>query len=211
MHLQPQLELFHISVAINPHPLQSWQEWKIISGPERIWCSFLFYKGSVGRFSLGASGKEKMKITNWREGREGTRDRGKVMGRRGEAKEGCRSWQGGEPSNKYSRYSQCAEINDVISAWIDVCTVPLKGALSINHITIPPTACARTRTRIHTFTLRIHTNTHTPQLSQLVWIKMYGCKVSVSRDHYVNVFFQLSSPITMQMVGGTEEEINLLR
>lgn len=40
---------------------------------------------------------------------------------------------------------------------------------------------------------------------------MYGYKVAVSRDHYVNVFPQLSSPITLQMVGGGKEEINLLK
>lgn len=39
---------------------------------------------------------------------------------------------------------------------------------------------------------------------------MHGCKVPVSRDHYVNVAFQLSGPITVQMAGGGEEEINLM-
>lgn len=126
--------------------------------------------------------------------------------------ERCHSWQGGEPSNKYSTYSQCAEINDVISAWIDVCTVPLKGALSINYLTIPPPKkCTHTHTEIHTVAPQMHTNPHTPKPSQLVRMKMYGCKVSVSHDRYVNVFLQLSSPITVQMVGGGREEINLLR
>lgn len=39
-----------------------------------------------------------------------------------------------------------AEINDVISAWINVCTVPLKGPLAINHITVPPTSIPPTST-----------------------------------------------------------------
>lgn len=168
-----------------------------------------FIRDLPGRFSLRGFrwGKNENYILQGM--REEMRDSGKVMGRRGEAKEWCRSWQGGEPSNKYSRYGQCAEINDVISAWIDVCTVPLKGALSINYTAIPPPAS--TRVHSHTSTPQIHKLAHTPRLSQLVWLKMYGCKVLVSRDHYVNVFLQLSGPITMQMVGGGKEEINLLR
>lgn len=40
---------------------------------------------------------------------------------------------------------------------------------------------------------------------------MNGCEVGVSEDHSVNVFLQLSGPITTQMVEGGEDEINLLR
>lgn len=50
-----------------------------------------FYKGSAGRFSLGASGEGENENYRLEGRREGMRDREKVMGRRGEPKERCRS------------------------------------------------------------------------------------------------------------------------
>lgn len=66
------------------------------------------------------------------EGSEGGSDRRRGNDR--EERSRGRMWQltGREPSSECSRYGQCAETNDVISAWIDVCTVPLRGALPIN-------------------------------------------------------------------------------
>lgn len=46
--------------------------------------------------------------------------------------------------------------------------------------------------------------------SQLVRIRMHGCKVWGSPNRYVNVVFQLSSLIPMRMAGGGGEKINLI-
>lgn len=86
----------------------------------------------------------------------------------------CHTWQAEKPSNKWSRSSQCGKMNDAISAWINVPYVPLKGTLSINHITIPSTRamCAHTPSNPDTHT-HIHTSAHKYthyKPSQLVWI-----------------------------------------
>ena len=119
-----------------------------------------FIRDLPGRFSLRGFRWGKNENYRLQGMREEMRDSGKVMGRRGEAKERCRSWQGGEPSNKYSRYGQCAEINDVISAWIDVCTVPLKRG-SLYKLHRHPSSRAQTRALKHTRPRRRHTKKHT--------------------------------------------------
>lgn len=127
----------------------------------------------------------------------------------------CHTWQAEKPSNKWSRSSQCGKMNDAISAWINVPYVPLKGTLSINHITIPSTTamCAHTPSKprhTHTYShicAQIHP-LQTISISMNLDVWLWHC--GVFTQHYVNVFLQLSTLIILQMWGGGKEEINLL-
>lgn len=47
----------------------------MISGPDKMWCSFVCIRDPLEDFHSGLKVKQEMKISDWRKGREELRDK----------------------------------------------------------------------------------------------------------------------------------------